>query len=215
MSGAEATLVLGVVSSVISIVDGIKQVYDAAANAEGLPGAFREVAGRLPIVQTILASAEKHITDGDVDERSCKAMKPVIERCGKKAKKLDKLFHKVLPPDNASHSERYLAAVRTLGRGGKVETLMHGMLEDIQLLACDYGMKAITSDQIEQIAKAIKEVSEMQASVPDSEFRDTPVTNNMYGDGTQNINEVQGNQYLSTGSSNMYNATTMTFGKGG
>jgi len=54
MSGAEAILVLGVISSVISIVDGAKQAYDAAASAEGLPEAFREVAARLPIVRNTL-----------------------------------------------------------------------------------------------------------------------------------------------------------------
>jgi hypothetical protein len=40
MSGAGAILVLGVISSVISIVDGAKQEYAAAANTEGLPEAF-------------------------------------------------------------------------------------------------------------------------------------------------------------------------------
>jgi hypothetical protein len=50
MSGAEAILVLRVISSIISIIDGTKQVYDAAKNVQGLPGAFREVAARLLIV---------------------------------------------------------------------------------------------------------------------------------------------------------------------
>jgi hypothetical protein len=215
MSGAEAILVLGVVSSVIAVVDGAKQVYDAAANAEGLPEAFREVAERLPIVQNILASAEKHISDGDIDENSCKAMKPVIERCGKRAENLDKLFRKVIPPGDASRPERYLKAVRTLGKGGKVETLMMGMLEDTQLLASDYGLQAFTKDQIEQIAKALKEVSDIKISVPDSEFYDSTTTTNILGDvhGTQNINNVEGNQYLATGSAKQYNATTMSFGK--
>ncbi|CZR56191.1 uncharacterized protein PAC_06079 [Phialocephala subalpina] len=210
---AEASLVLGLISSVIAIVDRAKQVYDAAANAEGLPEAFREVAERLPIVRTILVSAERHIHDGEIDENSRKAMKPVIERCGKRAEKLDKLFKKVIPPDDASRPERYLKAVRTLGKGGKVEILMKGMLEDIQLLASDYGLQAFTKDQIQQIAKALKEVSDIKTSVPDSEFRDSTITTNMLGDvhGTQNINNVEGDQYLATGSAKMYNATTMSF----
>ena len=59
MSGGEAALVLGVISSVISIIDAIKQVYDAAANVQGLPEAFREVSARLLIVR-ILVAAQKH-----------------------------------------------------------------------------------------------------------------------------------------------------------
>ncbi len=59
MSGAEAILVLGAISSAISIIDRMKQIYDMAADAEGLPETFREIAERLPLVQTILASAQK------------------------------------------------------------------------------------------------------------------------------------------------------------
>jgi hypothetical protein len=156
MSGAEAILVLGVISSVISIIDGIKQVYDAAADAEGLPDTFREVAGRLPLVKTILAAAQQQIDGGKADEASCKAMRPVIEACEEKSKKLDVLFRKVVPPDDASRLDRYFKAARTLGKGSQVESLMKGMLEDLQLLANNHGIKTVTT---EQITKAISFLS--------------------------------------------------------
>jgi hypothetical protein len=158
MSGAEAIAVLGVVSSIISIVDGIKQVYDAATNAQGLPEDFRQVAGRLPIVKDILDSATQHIKDGDVDEESCKAVKHVVDACEKKAKKLDELLHKVIPSIGASTTERYFSPLRVLGKGSQVENLMKGMLEDVQLLACEHGMKTASKAEKEQLAKAITEV---------------------------------------------------------
>src|ERR1700722_12449628 len=102
MSGAEAIVVLGAISSIISIVDGTKQIYDTATNAQGLPEAFRDVAGRLPIVRNILGSAEQHSDKGDVDEDPCKGVKHVVEACEKKAKKLVELFHKAIPADGAS-----------------------------------------------------------------------------------------------------------------
>lgn len=46
MSGAEGIAVLGVIASIITIIDGTKKVYDAATNPQGLPEAFREVANR-------------------------------------------------------------------------------------------------------------------------------------------------------------------------
>lgn len=58
MSGAEAIAVLGVISSIISIIDGTKKVYDAATNARGLPEAFREVADRLPIIEVPVICGE-------------------------------------------------------------------------------------------------------------------------------------------------------------
>jgi hypothetical protein len=77
MSGAEAIIVLGVISSIIAIVDGTKKVYDAATNPQGLPAAFHEIANRLPIIRTILSSAEQHIRNKDVDESWCKGSKPL------------------------------------------------------------------------------------------------------------------------------------------
>lgn len=144
MLGAEAIIVLGVISSIITIVDGTKQVYDAAKNAEGLLKAFHEVADRLLIIRNILDLAKQYINKGDVDEDSCKGVKHVVNTCEKKAKKLNKLFHKVIPTDGALRLERYILAVRTLDKGNQVEVLMKGMLEDIQLLAYEHSMKTAT-----------------------------------------------------------------------
>jgi hypothetical protein len=123
ISGAEAIAVLGVISSIISIVDEIKQVYDTATNAQSLPEAFREVAGRLPIVANILRSANKYI---EKDKDSCKGVKEVVEACQTKAEKLDGLFNNVVPADGASRKQRYFSAVMALGKGNEVEKLMKG-----------------------------------------------------------------------------------------
>jgi hypothetical protein len=86
---------------------------------------------------------------------------------------LDELFNKVIPKENASRVERYLKAIKTLGKGGKVERLMKGILEDIQLLATiktmttEGGEKDIVTTTLaekEQVAKAITYVSAPRAS---------------------------------------------------
>lgn len=205
MSGAEAIAVLGVIASIISIVDGTKQVYDAATNAQGLPEAFREVAGRLPIVKNILNSTQQHIDRGDVDVDSCKGVKHVVEACETKAKKLDDLFHKAIPTDSASDLKRYYKAVKACGKGNEVENLMKGMLEDVQLLACERGMKTATKAQQEHIVKAITEVSAVLPSVPEHVFQETGFTNTNYGPGTQynargeNVAQGSAQQYNSAG----------------
>jgi hypothetical protein len=153
---------------VISIVNGTKQIYEAATTAEGLPQAFREGAVRLLIVTYILNASKQYIKEGDVNGDSCKGVKHVVEACQEKAKKLDDLFHKGIPGDGASRRERYFSAVRTLGKGNEVEKLMKGMLEDLQLLACERDMKIATKIQLEQIAKAIAEVSAVPPSVPEN-----------------------------------------------
>ena len=159
MSGAEAMTILGIISSVISIVDGTKQVYDAASNTNGLPEAFREVAARLPIVRDILDSAKRHFREEDTNEESCKAAKKVVEKCQSKAQNLEDIFKKVIPADDASRAERYFSAVRSVGKGNRVETLMKGMLEDLQLLAINHGMVTETKAREKELAKVIKYVT--------------------------------------------------------
>jgi hypothetical protein len=82
--------------------------------------------------------------------------------------------------------ERYHKAVRTLGKGGKVENLIEGILEDVQCLAniktfttmsVEKVIKMVTADQEEKIAKAI---TNMATSVSDNMFRDRTYTNTNY-----------------------------------
>ena len=212
MSGAEAIVVLGVISSIISIIDGTKKVYDAATNARGLPEAFREVADRLPIIGNTLDSSKRDIEQRKVNNDSCKGVKHIVEACEEKAKKLEELFRKAIPADVVSDLKRYYTAVKALGKGSEVEKLMKGMLEDVQLLACERGMKTTTRAQQEQIVKAITEVSAISPSVPENEFQEPGFTNNNYGSGTQN--NAQG-ENIAQGSARLYSSGggTMTFGK--
>lgn len=89
---------------------------------------------------------------------------------------------------------------------------MKGMLEDVQFLACEHGIKTATKAQQEQITKAIAEVSAVPPSVPEHELQETGFININYGSGTQynargeNIAQGSARQYMSGGG-------TMSFGK--
>ena len=212
MSGAEAIAVLELISSIATIVDEIKKVYDAATNAQGLPDAFRKVAGQLPIVWNILDSAEQNIKGGKVNNDACKGVEQVAKACKENAKKLEELFHKTIPGDDASRFTRYIKAVKVVGKGGKVENLMKELLEGVHLLACERGMNTATKAEQEEIVKAIKELSALLPSVPEHEFQETGFTNANYGPGTQY--NAQGTQNNVKDTARQYNAGgSMSFGK--
>jgi hypothetical protein len=116
MSGAEASTVLGIISSIITVVDKTKTIFDAAKDAKGLPEAFREVAKRLPIAHNILTAAQERIEDEDVDNESCEGVEPVVKACKKKAMRLEDVFRKALPGADASVMEQYVKAVTILGK---------------------------------------------------------------------------------------------------
>ena len=168
MSGVEAVAVLGVISSVIAIIDGIKKAYEAVSDAQGLPEAFREVGVRLPFVERILASAEIHFEKTATDTDSLEAARKLLESCKIKLQRLNELFKKVVPTDGASRADRYLSAARTLGKGSRVESLMSGILVDIRLLADDYNLTP--SKEKDELAKAVQEIAALKPSIPEYAF---------------------------------------------
>jgi hypothetical protein len=61
ISGAEAAFIISLILSVISIIEAMKIVYNAAKDVKGQPEVFRQVATRLPLVTVILYKAKERI----------------------------------------------------------------------------------------------------------------------------------------------------------
>jgi hypothetical protein len=130
--------------------------------------------------------ATKHNFEADNVSGVEKAVTLVVNDCKDKWKTLNDLFDKVIPEEKASRVERYYKAVKTLDKGGKVESLMKGILEDIQLLAtiktmtttnAEKVIKTITATQEEKVARAITDVTAWPPSVPDNVFMEAASTN--------------------------------------
>jgi hypothetical protein len=146
MSGAEAVLVIGLIGSLISIIDAAKKIYDIAGDAKGQPEEFRQVAARLPLVIEILRNAEARASK--LDETKLEAIKQTLESCKAKAEELEKIFQKVIRKDDDTWFYRYKKALRTLGKGDKVECLMEGIHKDTQLLVSEKLMGTATEAQV-------------------------------------------------------------------
>lgn len=194
MSGFE---IVGLITTTIEIIDAIIVIYDGLKDAKALPEAFREVMGRLPLVETTLRIVEKSIRD-DVGEEA-QAMRTVLEQCKAKAENLKEIFKAVAPPEDseARFLQKYRSIVKRLGKGNKVEVLGKGMMEDVQALAGNRAVKAATQDQISELQVAIEELSGLSPSLPD----DGAVTQNHYGSG----HNVAGDNY--NGNHNVYQGT--------
>jgi hypothetical protein len=163
MSGAE---VIGIISGIIAIVGATVKVYAAATDASGLPEAFRDVAKRLPLVRETLQAACGYLNTNP-DKAFCNAMKPVLEDCEDKANRLKAIFEKVVPQADASRTERYLLASRTLGKGDTVESLMRGILDDVHLLTSNRVTNLPTGVEITDLIRAaIEEASAIPLSLP-------------------------------------------------
>lgn len=212
MSGAEAPVVLGVISSIIAIIEGLSTVRDAATNAKGLPEAFREVSNRLPMVTDILSRIKERFKEDSADTRSYEASETVLKDCEEKVKSLDDIFRKAIPAHGSSGVRRYLKAIQLYGKGHKVEVLMKGILEDMQLLMSEQGFDTATAAEQEQIIKALEDISVVESSVPDHELQEMAFVNSTYGPGTQN--NARG-EYIAQGNARQYisGGGAMRFGR--
>ncbi|KFZ07830.1 hypothetical protein V502_09728 [Pseudogymnoascus sp. VKM F-4520 (FW-2644)] len=162
---AEVAFVVGLVASVIGIIDGVKTVWDALKDPKGQPEAFRQVAARLPLILSILDQAKSEAKK--LDEAAQQDLEKVLESCKEKAEKLNKIFKKVLPGDEDGRLDRYRKAVSAPFKGGRVEELMEGILRDAQSIATDKLLGIATEEQVKDLADAIKEMKEMPSSFPE------------------------------------------------
>lgn len=203
MSGVgEAALITGLISSLITIVETAKNVWEAAHDEKGLPKNFKESARRLPLVLRLLADAKEYITKKK-DESLTSAFRPILEDCKAKAIQLQQLFDKVIPEADAPRLDRYAKAFRTIGKGGRVETLTKGILDGLQLMATRFP--DVTSDiEKGKLASAIELIEELEPSLPDG-FEDAPSIAH-FGIGAQYVN-TGGTQTNYNAHRDMYNGT--------
>jgi hypothetical protein len=218
-------------SSVIAIFETSRDLYDAASSVEGLHEAFRAVSQNVPLVLNILRDCKKVqeqidrdysiITDADRKreiEETSKAVEPLIKACQENAKRLQEIFQKVVPEDDASWIERYKKAASAVmpGKKRKVEDLMKEILEKLQLLHTSRFFKSENEQKNEKKSKelesAISQLSELPSSLPENEGQ-----YNHYGPGGMFINPGDGTQHnysQSGGSGNkQYIGQTQYFGR--
>lgn len=202
MSGiGEASLVLSIISSIISIIDATKQIYEAVEDEAGLSTNFKKSAMKLPLIAKLLEDVERYINS--LGSESIKAaFIPTLKDCKVQAKLLQKLFEKVMPEEGGSRWDRYVKTARTIGKGGRVESLIKGILDDLQLLTTTFP-EVTTPRGKDQLAKAIEEVTEMEPSLPDG-FEEAP-TFAHFGSGAQNNNTGGGSQYNNNSTGNQNN----------
>jgi hypothetical protein len=112
------------------------------------------------------------------------------------------LFEKVMPEEGDSRWDRYVKAARTIGKGGRVETLIRGVLDNLQLLATKF-LEVTTPRGKDQLAKAIEEVGRMEPSLPEN-FEEAPVFA-YFGSGAQNNNTGNESQYNNNSTGNQNN----------
>jgi len=177
MSGVEPIAILGAISSVITIVETFKEVYEAAKNAKGLHENFRKVSDNVAIILSTLYQAKlvqeqavkAHRGSNDTREKlriedESRAVEPVMNLCKINAAMLSDIFASIDLDRNASWIRRYTMAIGNSmpSKKRKVESLLRETMEGLQLLHTYHSFNTMTT--MGELQAAIKQLSARRQS---------------------------------------------------
>jgi hypothetical protein len=159
MSGAEALAVIGIIANIIAIVDFSTKIYDRAKSFSGdlkeVPEEFREVRSLLPLISKCLDSTLSRAEFGEIDEATCKVLRPVLENCQIKIEELRKIFEDVLPAEGASKWTRVRKAISSVGKDKKAKSIITKIWEDVKALAYHHASEGATAAQLQSYAEKV------------------------------------------------------------
>lgn len=201
MSGGEAALVLGLISSCIAIIDTSKKLLDATQDERGLPEAFRAVDTQLPLILGTLRNIKsKSQTASDSD---CATVAQAVKSCEENAEALQKVLQAVMTGEKDGLAKRYYKHVKSIAKGHKVEVLAQQILRQLQHL------------QANHIFANVATTDDLQAAISQLEnIDDGDGTYNSYGSGPINVARDGSTQYNHNYSGNFKSDGVMHIGPG-
>ncbi|KAG7402611.1 Ankyrin repeat domain-containing protein 50 [Fusarium oxysporum f. sp. rapae] len=207
---------LSVIASTIAVVQAVSSTYKAIQHLRGLPNEFNEVNRNLPLAKNTLDLVRDQLQGLALDESSKKALQPLVSGCEEKAKMLQDIFEKVgkgaKSAKDGSVLDFYRTSLLRLGKAHRVETLMRGILKDLDALGTNQLFKTATQSQMAQLKEAIDQLSNVESSVPDTDFESGTNSQYIASGGTGYQSNITGHDHnIVSGGGKLYSAQTMSF----
>jgi hypothetical protein len=147
---AEALAVVGVVASIVQLVDfGAKVLHrlnDFQSSREEIPKVFQHVKAELPILLETLDQTKVAVENGSIKEETKKAILLVIEGCQMQITVLDNLISTALPQQGDSWRTKTGKAILSLRQDSKVNKITTTLRTHIQSLT-NYRIAALSTLQ--------------------------------------------------------------------
>lgn len=145
---AEALAVVGVVASIVQLVDFSTRVVSRLDKfysvAKEVPKSFHNIKTKLPLLATTLKQLKGAINSTLVASGSKKALVPVITGCHKQVAQLDAILKKTLPETNDSWRTKGKKAIVSLHHDTKVESITRTLRNYIGILTFYYAAASST-----------------------------------------------------------------------
>ncbi|KUL90773.1 hypothetical protein ZTR_00369 [Talaromyces verruculosus] len=145
---AEALAVVGVVASIVQLVDFstrvVSRLDEFYSVAKEVPKSFRHVKTVLPLLATTLEQLKSAIDTTSVADGSKKALLPVITGCNEQVAQLDAILENTLPEPSDSLRRKGKKAIVSLHLDAKVESITRALRSYIEILTFYYAAASST-----------------------------------------------------------------------
>jgi hypothetical protein len=135
---AEAIAVVGVVASIVQLVDfGTKvllRLSEFQSNAGEIPKTFQHIKAELPVLLDTLEQTKTAIENGSIRDETKRALLPAIDGCRTQVEHLNDLIEKVLPSIGDSWRKRSRKSISSLRQDSKVKKIREDLQGYIQTL---------------------------------------------------------------------------------
>ena len=162
---AEALAVVGVVASIVQLVDFSSRVVHRLEEFHSHTGevlkCFRHIEAELPLLNTTLQRIREAIDAESVAEGTKKALLPVIAGCQEQVAQLDTILAKTLPESDDGWRKRSKKVMISLNQDAKVESIMKILGNYIGILTFYYAAASSTLQPLtgRLLAKNLQEIN--------------------------------------------------------
>ena len=156
---AEAIAILGLVTSIASLVDLSTQIVsrlrEFTSRTSDVPKSFRALSTRLPLLTAILQRITTQAQAGRLPDDVTKALRDVVDSTLAQVSIVQTCLSGIIPPENASKTERALKALKSLAREDKVCQAVEKIHKDVDFLVLHQTTQHVdTGDRIlEELSK--------------------------------------------------------------
>ena len=182
MSGAEALAIVGIIANILQLVDftskAISRVKEYGEDAQDIPKTFRDIQTELPLIVHTLGEIQTRLSDGQLPEERCKALRGVLGNCEAKLAELKIIFEKVLLQDGASKGKRVWKGLVSLWQDKKVEEISQALWRSLQSLTLFHVVAAPTTQEMQALVEntSTMDLTPSSASVPQRYFTVPPLS---------------------------------------
>lgn len=145
---AEALAAVGVVASIIQVVDFgykiIRRLDEYSNNLDEIPKSLQQISTQLPLLLDTLKSTQHAIGTGVIRSETETALLPVINGCKAQIELLDAIIHKLLPSSSDSLAQRGKKAWSSLKQDSNVDKITSALGNYVQTLTFYHSAAGLT-----------------------------------------------------------------------